>query len=145
MYTLKRRRLTGDADSIGLKDTARHYIIQWVFNIIKFFIYTLFFLFSVIVLFTLYATNYGDIKVFIICTIFTLPSWSGAKYCNLSVCLSDVCLSAQIFKTNTFKLHEIFCKGYLRPWLGLSRTTTQCVMYFRFVEFRISGVFHIFT
>jgi len=59
--------------------------------------------------------------------------FSARKYIvsYMSVCM-HVCLSI---------LHEILFTCDLRPWLGLTLTTLQCVMYFRFCGWRHVGRF----
>jgi len=53
-------------------------------------------------------------------------------------CMS-VCPLAYL-KNHMSTFHDIFCTGFLWPWLGSTRTTVQMVMYFRFCWWR-----HVFT
>ena len=60
---------------------------------------------------------------------FTLPP-VAVRSIAMGVCLY-VCPLVRLESTVS-KLHVIFCTRYLWPWLGLSLTTMQYVIYFRF-------------
>jgi len=58
----------------------------------------------------------------------------GAKYGIEHVCL---CVSAVAYlKNNVSRLHKIFCRCYMWPWLSPALITVQYVLYLRFCGWR---------
>jgi len=85
--------------------------------------------------------KYAAYYILVTGSLVTSPSGGVRKYCNERVSVS-VSLFALISQNTTHPTvtKSIFCSWKLWPWIGLSLTTMQYVVYFRFC-----GLRHVFT